>query len=55
MSILIKNGKVVTASEISDADVFIEGDKISAIGINLNVKADEVVDAPRRFRECSLH
>jgi dihydropyrimidinase len=45
MSILIKNGKVVTASEISDADVFIEGDKISVIGINLNVKADEVIDA----------
>ena len=45
MSILIKNGKVVTASEISDADVFIEGDKISAIGINLNVKADHVIDA----------
>ncbi len=45
MSILIKNGKVVTASEISDADVFIEDDKISAIGTNLNVKADEVIDA----------
>ena len=45
MSILIKNGKVVTASEIADADVFIEGEKITAIGNNLNVKADDVIDA----------
>jgi dihydropyrimidinase len=45
MSILIKNGKVITASEISDADIFIEGEKISAIGKNLNVQADETIDA----------
>jgi dihydropyrimidinase len=45
MSILIKNGKVVTASEICDADVYIEGEKISAIGKNLQVTADQVIDA----------
>jgi dihydropyrimidinase len=45
MSILIKNGTVVTAGEISDADVFLEGEFISAIGKNLNVKADHVIDA----------
>ena len=45
MSILIKNGKVVTASEISDADVFIDGEKINSIGIKLDVKADIVIDA----------
>ena len=45
MSILIKNGKVVTASEIADADIFVEGEKISAIGNNLSVKADQTIDA----------
>ena len=45
MSILIKNGTIVTASEISEADLFVEGDKISAIGKNLNVKSDEEIDA----------
>jgi dihydropyrimidinase len=45
MSLLIKNGKLVTASEIADADLFIEGEKISAIGTKLQVKADEVLDA----------
>ena len=45
MSILIKNGKIITASEISDADIYIEGETISAIGKNLNVKADQTIDA----------
>src|SRR5882724_1950156 len=45
MSILIKNGKVITASETTDADVFIEGEKISIIGEKLDVKADHVIDA----------
>jgi dihydropyrimidinase len=45
MSILIKNGHVATASEDFLADVFIEGDKIAAIGKNLNVEADKVIDA----------
>lgn len=45
MSILIKNGRVITASEDYTADIFIEGEKISAIGKNLNVKADEEIDA----------
>jgi len=45
MSILIKNGRVITASEDYSADIFIEGEKISSIGNNLNVKADEEIDA----------
>ena len=45
MSILIKNGKVVTASEIFEAAIFIEGEKITAIGNNLNLKADRIIDA----------
>jgi dihydropyrimidinase len=45
MSILIKNGHVVTASDDYIADIFIEGETVSAIGKNLPVKADRVVDA----------
>ncbi len=45
MSILIKNGRIVTASEDYIADLYIEGEKITAIGKNLNVKADKEIDA----------
>ena len=45
MSILIKNGRIITATDDYMADIFIEGETISAIGKNLNVTADEVIDA----------
>lgn len=45
MSILIKNGRIITATDDYVADIFIEGETISAIGKNLNVTADEVIDA----------
>jgi dihydropyrimidinase len=45
MSILIKNGHVVTASEDYKADVYVEGDKIVAIGANLPYQAKKVIDA----------
>ncbi|MBS1564084.1 MAG: dihydropyrimidinase [Bacteroidetes bacterium] len=45
MSLLIKNGRVVTATDDYMADVFIEGEKVSAIGKDLPVKADTVIDA----------
>ena len=45
MSILIKNGRIITATDDYLADIFIEGETISAIGKNLNVTADEVIDA----------
>jgi dihydropyrimidinase len=44
-TLAIKNGTVVTASEIMEADVWVEGEKITAIGRNLPLKADRVVDA----------
>lgn len=44
-SILIKNGTVVTASDIQKADVYIEGEKVKAIGIDLPMKADKTIDA----------
>ncbi len=45
MSILIKNGKVVTAGEVMDADVYIEGETVRAIGRDLPFKADKEIDA----------
>ncbi len=45
MSILITNGRVVTATDDYFADVYIEGEKIVQIGKNLNVTADETIDA----------
>ncbi len=45
MSILITNGRVITATDDYYADVYIDGDKIAQIGKDLNVQADETIDA----------
>ena len=45
MSTLIKNGRIITATDDYIADIFIEGETISAIGKNLNVTADKLIDA----------
>jgi dihydropyrimidinase len=44
-TLLIKNGTVVTASDIMVADVYIEGEKVHTIGKSLDRKADRVIDA----------
>ncbi|MBX7246653.1 MAG: dihydropyrimidinase [Candidatus Sumerlaeaceae bacterium] len=49
MSLLIKNGRVVTAVDDYKADVFVENDKITMIGEKLDVKADTVIDASNRL------
>ena len=49
MSILIKNGRVITASEDSVADIFVQGEKIVAIGKDLPYQADQVIDATGRL------
>jgi dihydropyrimidinase len=49
MSILIKNGRIVTAVDDYMADVFIEGEKITLIGKDLKVQADKVIDASNRL------
>ena len=43
MSLLIKNGRIVTADADYVADIFIEGETIQAIGKNLSVKADKEI------------
>ena len=45
MSLLIKNGNIITATDNYTADIFIEGETISAIGKNLQIKADKEIDA----------
>lgn len=45
MSVLIKNGRIITADADYIADIFIEGETISTIGKNLTVNADTVIDA----------
>ena len=45
MSILIKNGRIVTATDDYIADLFIEGESIVAIGQDLNFPADNIIDA----------
>ena len=45
MSVLIKNGRIVTATDDYIGDVFIEGETISALGKNLSLQADTTIDA----------
>jgi len=46
MSLLIQNGRIVTATEDFQADILCEGETISAIGAGLTAPADaEVIDA----------
>ena len=45
MTILIKNGTLITAAETFEADILIEGEIISLIGKNLHDPGAEVIDA----------
>jgi dihydropyrimidinase len=45
MSTLIKNGRIVTATDDYVADIFIEGETIKTIGKNLSAASDTILDA----------
>lgn len=49
MSLLIKNGRIVTAADDYRADLFAENDRITLIGEKLDVQADTVIDASNRL------
>lgn len=49
MSVLFKGGTIVNATGRYVADVFADGDKIKAIGTELDNPADEVVDAKGHY------
>jgi dihydropyrimidinase len=43
--LLIKNGTVVTATDIYEADVYVVGEKVQTVGKNLDIKASHTIDA----------
>src|SRR5436190_2157163 len=45
MSLLIKNGRIITATDDFMGDVLIEGETILAVGRKLNAKAEKEIDA----------
>lgn len=49
MSLLIKNGRIITATDDYTADIFIEGERVKAIGKDLPVKAKKEIDAARKL------
>src|SRR6266542_3874454 len=49
MSVLIKGGRIVTAADDYEGDVFIENGAISLIGESLDVTADKVIDAAGKY------
>ncbi len=49
MSLLIKNGRIITAVDDYIADVFVENETITMIGKNLPVKADKTIDASGKY------
>jgi dihydropyrimidinase len=49
MTLLIKHGTIVTATDQYQGDVFIEGEKISTIGTSLTMAADRTIDATGKY------
>lgn len=45
MSLLIKNGRIITADTDQLADIFVEGETIKIIGKDVGMSADETIDA----------
>src|SRR6266513_3100228 len=49
MRTLIKNGTVVTATDLYSGDVLIEGEKIALIGTKIDIQADKIIDASEKY------
>ena len=49
MSIIIRNGRIVTAERDYAADIYIEKEQITNIGANLKMQADNIIDATGRY------
>src|SRR6267142_2982989 len=49
MSVLIRNGRVVTAADDYVADLYVEDETITLIGESLDVTADKVIDASGKY------
>ena len=49
MSLLIRNGRIITATDDYTADIFIEDEKISLIGKNLDIGAENIIEAENKL------
>lgn len=49
MSVLFKNGVIVSAAGRYTGDVYVDGDKIKTIGTDLEYPADEIIDAQGKY------
>ena len=49
MSLLIKNGTIVTASDTYNGDIYIEEGIITEIGTNIDKASDEIIDAKGKY------
>src|SRR6266496_3504843 len=49
MTLLIKHGTIVTATDQYAGDVFVDGEKISTIGTSLTMPADRTIDATGKY------
>jgi dihydropyrimidinase len=49
MSVLIRNGRVVTAADDYVADLYVEDETITLIGESLDMQADKVIDAAGKY------
>ena len=48
-NLLIKNGRVITATDDYVADVYVEGEKVKTIGLELPMQADKTIDAGGKY------
>jgi len=48
MKTLIKNGRVVTAVDDCEADIFIDGETVTTIGKTFDMETDVVIDASEK-------
>jgi dihydropyrimidinase len=48
-SLLIKNGRIITAVDDYHADIYVEKETVSLIGRKLDIEADTVIDATDRY------
>src|SRR5450756_3000458 len=49
MKTLIRNGTVVTATDMYKGDVLVEDEKIAVIGTSLDIHADHIIDAAGKY------
>ena len=49
MSLLITNGRVITASDDYVADIYVEDETITLIGESLDQQADKLIDATGKY------